>query len=364
MVNLKLNRKLTFRTYKFLSSPEIDCVLTHLDILKDLKNKQYRPVYFLHGEEDYFIDLVSDYIEEKVLNEAEKSFNLTILYGKEVNHLAVLDSARRYPMMSPYQVVILKEAQDMKDLEELIRYVENPMESTLLVICYKHATYNKFNGKFGRMLKDKAVILEAKKLYDNKLPDWIIAYVKSKGLRIQPDVAILIGEYLGTDLSKVTNELDKLSLNLPTDSLVTTQLVEQHIGISKEYNIFELQKALASKDTEKTNRIVFYFVANSKKNPMVMTVSSLATFFTKVYMLHFLKGKNQDEIVKALDLRSAWFLKDYQLAQKNYTLPQVEQAISRLREYDLKSKGVDFNTTSMDEGELLKELTWHLLHPQ
>jgi DNA polymerase-3 subunit delta len=337
--------------------------MTHLDILKDLKSGTYKPVYFLHGEESYFIDMVCDYIEDKVLSDAEKGFNQTVLYGKEANYQLVVDNASRYPMMSPYQVVILKEAQEMKDLEELVKYVEKPLNSTLLVICYKHKPFTKFKGKFGKAIQQKAVILEAKKLYDNQIADWVRDYLKKGKLLAETETSHLIAEYLGNDLSKVSNELDKLILNLPEGSKVTPVEVEKHIGISKDYNIFEFQKAIAGRQIQKANRIANYFTANEKKNPLVMIISSLSGFFSKVYMLQHLKGKSQDEILSVMKFRSAWFLKDYQQAASVYKPHQVENIIATLKTYDLKSKGVDFNNTNAPEGALLKELLWKILHP-
>ncbi|HMR42589.1 MAG TPA: DNA polymerase III subunit delta [Saprospiraceae bacterium] len=336
--------------------------MTHQEILKSLQQKIYRPVYFLHGEEPFFIDLISNYIESNVLEEAEKSFNQTILYGKETDHLTVLDNARRYPMMSPYQVVILKEAQEMRDLEELTKYLEKPLDSTILVIAYKHKSYNKFNGKFGRLLREKAVILESKKLYDNQVADWIIQYMKAKNYQLAANVAALIAEYLGTDLSKIVNELEKICLNVPAGATITLVQVEENIGISREFNIYELQSALAAKDIGKTMRIVQHFAANERKNPLVLIIGSLSGFFTKLYMLHFVKNRPEAEILKTLDLRSAWFLKDYTLAAKQYNLAKTESILQLLKEYDLRSKGVETNTTNIPEGALLKELAWKILH--
>lgn len=336
--------------------------MTHTDILKDLKKGIYKPVYFLHGEESFFIDMVSDYIEEKVLSDAEKGFNQTILYGKESDHQLVVDNASRYPMMSKYQVVLLKEAQEMRDLDELINYIEKPLDSTILVISHKHKPFKKFNTKFGKALKKHAVILESKKLYDNQVADWIRDYLKKGKLLPEPETCQLIAEYLGTDLSKVSNELDKLILNLAPGSKVTPAEVEKHIGISKDYNIFEFQKAIAGRQIQRSNRIAIYFTANEKKNPLVVIIASLTGFFTKVYQLHHLKGQAQETILNVLGLRSAWFLRDYQLAAKNYQLQQVESIIAVLKEYDLKSKGVDFNATNAPDGALLKEMLWKVLH--
>lgn len=337
------------------------CNMTYQEILKELKQKKYRPIYFLHGAEAYFIDVISDYIEDKVLTETEKAFNLTILYGKEANHLTVVDSARRYPVMSERQVVIIKEAQEMKSLPDLMTYIEKPLDSTLLVICHKHKPFN-LNSKFGKLLKEKALVFDAKELYDNQVPDWITTYLKEKKRRINAPAANLIAEYLGTELSKIANELDKLALNLPTDTEVQEKHVEEHIGISKDYNVFELQKALGTRDVLKANRIVNYFAANPRKNPLPVVLGSLYNFFSKIYMLHFVRNLSEKEMLEALQLRSAYFLKDYRSALPHFPLAKTQQVIGFLKEYDLKSKGVDYNSTGKEEGELLKELVWRILH--
>ncbi|MEM6316692.1 MAG: DNA polymerase III subunit delta [Bacteroidota bacterium] len=334
---------------------------TFSSILNDLKKKQYQPVYFLHGNEAYFIDAISDYIEKNVLSDGEKSFNQTILYGKEVDFKQVVDTARRYPMMAPYQVVILKEAQEMRTLKELAAYVEKPAATTILVICHKH---KRFDGrsKFGKLLKKQAVFFEAKKLYDNQLPDWIYNYLQEKGLTIKPAAMALVAEYLGTDLSKVVNELDKLAINLPKGTNITAQHIQNNIGISKDYNVFELQKALGQKQVTKVNRIVKYFGANPRKNPMVMLVGSLYNYFSKIYMLHSLKNLGDQDIQKALKLSSSFFLREYRNSARNYPRPKTEKVLSILKEYDLKSKGVDNNTMNNPDSELMKEMVWRILH--
>lgn len=335
--------------------------MTFDQIIASLKKKEYKPVYFLYGKEAYFIDAISDYIEDNVLSESERAFNHTVLYGKDADHLAVVDSARRYPMMSQYQVVILKEAQEMKTLKELQTYVEKPSNSTILVICHKHKTFN-INTKFGKALKSNALVFQSKKLYDNQVPDWIKNYLKSKKLQIGPAGSELLAEYLGSDLSKVANELDKLAINMEPGSEVTAQHIEENIGISKEYNIFELQKALGVRDILKANRIVKYFTANPKSSPLPVLIGSLYNYFSKVYMLHFLKNAPDQELQSKLGLRSAFFLKEYKAAARVYSPKRTEWVISVLKDFDLKSKGVDFNSTGKPEGELLKEMVWRILH--
>lgn len=335
--------------------------MKYLDIIKELKAGKYRPVYFLHGAEAYFIDAVADYIEAHALSEAERGFNQTILYGKDTDHLTVVDAARRYPMMAERQVVILKEAQEMRSLKDLIGYVEKPSETTVLVIAHKHKKFNT-NTKFGKALKKHAVILDAKKLYDNQVPDWIVQYLKDKKLKITSRAAALLGEYLGTNLSNIANELDKLALNLEQGTEVTVEHIEDNIGISKEYNVFELQKALGMRDVQKANRIIGYFAANPKKNPMPVVLASLYSYFSKVYMLNFLRKTPEKELLSTIGLRSPYFLREYRMTQRNYPLPKTQQVIAYLREYDLKSKGVGYQSTGKPEGELLRELTWKILH--
>ncbi|MEM1121149.1 MAG: DNA polymerase III subunit delta [Bacteroidota bacterium] len=335
--------------------------MTFSQIITSLKNKQYQPVYFLHGNESYFIDAIADYIEKNVLSEGEKSFNQTILYGKEIDFKQVVDTVRRYPMMAPYQVVIVKEAQEMRTLKELATYVEQPAATTILVICHKH---KRFDGrsKLGKVLKKKAVLFESKKLYDNQLPDWIHNYLRDKGFTIKPAATALIAEYLGTNLSKVVNELDKLAINLTKGTDITQQHIQNNIGISKDYNVFELQKALGQKQVTKVNRIIQYFGANPRKNPMVMLVGSLYNYFSKIYMLHFLRNAGDQEVQKALKLSSSFFLREYRASARNYPKQSVTKVLGILKEYDLKSKGVDNNTMSNPDSELMKEMVWRILH--
>ncbi len=335
--------------------------MTHQQILAELKQKKFRPVYFLFGKEPYFIDSISDYIEKNALTEGEKAFNQVVLYGRDVDHLAVIDNARRYPMMSQHQVVIVKEAQDMKDLKELAKYVENPTPSTILVICHKHKTFTK-TTKFAKLLKSKAVFFESSKLYDNQVPDWITGQLKQHNLRIGHGTAALMAEYLGTDLSLIVHELDKLTLHLAPGTEVTSKHVEDYIGISREYNIFELQKAVATHNLGKVARIMKNFISNPKRNPFIMVTASLSSFFTKVYMLHFLKNKPDMEVQKALNLRSSYALRDYRSALRFYSKSKTEKVIGLLKEYDLKAKGVEFNSVGKEDGALLKELIFKILH--
>jgi DNA polymerase-3 subunit delta len=332
------------------------------EILRDIKAKRFFPVYFLHGEEPFFIDQVADAVEAHALPEAERGFNQTVLYGKEMDHITLLDYLRRYPMMSERQVVILREAQEMKSLTELTAYMENPMPSTVFVVCHKHKKVDS-RTKFGKSLQGKSIVLlESKKLYDNQVADWISSFCKSHHLHIDNAAAALMAEYLGADLSRIANELDKLMLNLPAGTTITPAHIQEYVGISKEYNLFELQKALALRDVSKVARMQHYFASNIRKNPLIVTISSLYSYFSKVYMLHSLKGSPDAEILKTLDLRSDWFLKEYRIAANHYQPHQTIAVIALLKEYDLRSKGVNNDNTSTGEEELMKELFWRILH--
>lgn len=333
--------------------------MTFPQIIKELKAKRYAPIYLLHGNESYYIDKISKYIEDNVLTEGEKSFNQMVLYGKDTDHKTLIDACSRYPMMASHQVVILKEAQEMKTLKDILPYIEKPVHTTILVICFKH---KKFDGrtKFGKLLKQKALIFESKKLYDNQIPDWIQSYLKDKKLSIAPSAAALVAEYLGEDLSKVSNELDKLAINLAPGTEVNEKHIQEQIGISKEYNVFELQKALGSKNVVKSNRIINYFISNPKKNPLVVVVGTLFNFFSKVYLTHFLKNSSEREMMEKLGVRHAFFLKDYKLAARNYPYQQSQAVISILKEYDLKSKGVE--RVNATDGDLMKEMIFKILH--
>lgn len=333
--------------------------MTFEEILSQLKNKVYNPVYFLMGEETYFIDIISDYIADNVLDEAEKSFNQTIFYGKDSDINTIINSARRYPMMTQYQVVIIKEAQLLKDIDNLIYYVEKPLPSTILVVCYKYGTLDKRKKLYTALTKN-AIVLESSKLYEDQIPSWIGSYVKARKCSIETPAAHMMVEFLGDDLSKIANELDKLIITLPTENrIISPAHIEKNIGISKDYNNFELQKALIQKDILKANRIVNYFSQNQNLNPITLTIGILFSFFSKLLLYHTLADKSQKNAATVLKIRP-FFVKDYELASKRYSLKKTTDIISCLREYDLKSKGV--NNTSTPAGELLKELVFKILH--
>lgn len=329
-------------------------------ILSDLKNKVYKPVYFLMGEEPYFIDEISDFITKEVLTDDEKVFNQVILYGKDIDAIAIIDASRRFPMMARYQVVIVKEAQNIRNIEELIHYVEKPLKSTILVVNYKYKTLDKRKKLYSSIEKHGGVVLSSDKIYEDKVPGWISKYLTQRGHAIAPEASAMIAEFLGNDLSKVVNELNKLLITMPANSKkITADMVEKNIGISKEFNNFELQKALVARDVLKSNRIIDYFEKNPKDNPMVLTISSLFSFFTKVFTYHFLKDKSKGAVASALKI-NPYFVSEYELAAKRYGPPKLVEIISLLREYDLKSKGV--GNSSASDGDLLKEMIFRILH--
>lgn len=335
--------------------------MDYLDIIKEMKKGDYRPIYFLHGEEPYFIDAITEFAEANCLNETEKAFNQTIIYGKDTSYMQVVDAARRMPMMAPRQLVIIKEAQSMRDLASLESYINQPSLSTVLLICHKHKKL-RMNTKLGKVLKEKSLVFESKKLYDNQVPSFVKKYIKNLKLNIDEAAAGLLSEYLGTDLGKVVNELDKLAINLKSGSLVDVKTIEDNIGISRSYNVFELQKALAIMDKEKIYRILNYFSAQPKKNPFVLVVGSLYNFFSKVLIYHEVAKKDEQTILSALSLKSKFFLKDYRAAARTFPFAKTKEIIAILHEYDLKSKGVGMNLTNVPDGDLCKEMVFKIIH--
>ncbi len=329
------------------------------DILSDLRNKIYKPVYFLHGEEEYFIDIITDYIADNILDEAEKEFNQTILYGKDVNAGSIIDTARRYPMMASYQVVIVKEAQVLTTLNDMIGYTDNPVDSTILVICYKHKAYDS-RKSLAKSIQKTGVVFKSDRLPEYKLPAWINEQVKAAGFSITPEAGRLLTASLGSNLTKIRMELGKLMLNVEPGGVINEDVIEENIGISKEFNIFELQKAMGTGDIYKVNLICKHFAANPKSNPFVLTIMLLYQFFTKLLILHSLKDKSQDNIVAAEISVRPYFVRDYRTAAKRFDQARIIKAINLLREYDLKFKGV--NNASVKEGELLREMIFRMMH--
>jgi DNA polymerase-3 subunit delta len=328
-------------------------------LMKDLQNKIYRPIYFLTGDEPYYIDKVTEFMMQNILTESEKAFNQTVIYGKDADALAVTNFARRFPMMANYQLVVLKEGQEIKNFEDMIHYVDNPLKSTILVINYKYKSLDK-RKKIYKSLQENAVIYESKKLYENKIPDWISKSLAKRKYKIEPKAAILLTEFLGNDLSRISNELDKLVIVLADPAKMITSLdIERNIGISKEYNNFELQNAIGAKDVLKANRIINYFADNQKNNNIVQTLSILYLFFSKILIYHSLTDKTGNHVAASLKI-PPFFVNEYEAASRNYGASKVIQIISLLREYDAKSKG--FGNVSADAGALLKELIFKILH--
>lgn len=333
--------------------------LSYKQILNSLNKKEYFPIYFLHGEESFYIDELTKYIEENVLDETAKAFNQTILYGKEIDYKTVLDSARRYPVMSERQVVIIKEAQELKTLDKLESYFQNPLDSTILVLAHKYKKLDK-RKKYAKALtgSNKVCVFESTRLYDNQVPNWINNYLKDKNIAIKPAATTLLAEYLGTNLSKISNELDKLTINLPQGAAIDKHIIQKNIGISKDFNVFELQHALGKRDHFKSFLIVKYFIANPKNHPLPMITATLYNFFSKVYICQSMLRSSDGEIASAIGANK-FFVKDYKVAAKSYNRPQIEAIIATLKEYDLRSKGV--NNSSIPHGELLREMIVKIL---
>lgn len=337
------------------------------DILKDIKARKFKPVYLLHGDEAYYIDKISDYIEKNALSDAERGFNQTIVYGKDTDIMTILNAAKRFPMMSDYQVVIVKEAQDLKygkdddkkGMDPFLSYLENPSLSTILVLCHKYGKFDK-RKKTYKAIEKRGLVFESAEIYESKVPAWVEEFVREKNYRIHARAAAVLAEYLGNDLSKVANELEKLMLNVSSSQEISVDDIHNNIGISKEYNVFELQAAVARKDAFKVNQIINYFAANPKSNPMPLVLGALNTYFTKVLKYHYAKDKSPQGLAKELGV-NPYFVKDYEVAGKNFSKVKTFNVISYLREFDLKTKGVD-STGNISDGELMKELFFKIIH--
>ncbi len=327
-------------------------------ILSDLKNRKFAPIYLLMGDEAFYIDRITQYIADHVLTADEKSFNQIILYGKDTDATTVDMAARRFPMMSQHQVVIVKEAQDMKKIEDLQFYASSPNPSTILVLAHKHKSYDK-KRKLYKAIDDKGVVFESKKLYDNQIPGWIDKYIKEQNYQITPVACSLLSEFLGNDLNKIANEIDKLRISLPQGSQITPEHIEQNIGISKEFNNFELIAAITQRDVLKANRIINYFGSNQKDYPIFVTISSLFGFFSKILLYHFTPDKSDKNLATVLQV-NPYFMKDYHTAAKRFIPKKTVEIIGYLREYDLKCKGV--NNVSTSPHDLLRELIFKILH--
>ena len=333
---------------------------TYEEIARDLKNRIYKPVYYLMGEESYYIDRISEYIAQTVLNENEKEFNQTILYGADTDIATIINAAKRYPMMSQYQVVIVKEAQGVKNIDELSYYLQKPLESTILVLCHKHGVLDR-RKKLAAEIEKVGVLFESKKIKDAQLTGFITSYLKRKSIEIEPKASEMMAEFVGTDLSRMAGELEKLIITLPKgQKRITPEQIEQNIGISKDYNNYELRNALIIKDVFKANQIIKYFEENPKTNPLQMTLSVLFNFFSNLMLAYYAPEKSEQGIAAQLGLKSPWQSKDYLAAMRRYSGVKVMQIIGEIRYCDAKSKGV--GNSSLGDGELLRELVYKILH--
>ncbi|WP_396171404.1 DNA polymerase III subunit delta [Flavobacterium sp.] len=328
-------------------------------IVNDIKAGNIKPIYFLMGEETYYIDKLSDYMEQNILTEDEKGFNQTVLYGRDVTIEDVISTAKRYPMMSELQVVIVKEAQDLaKTIDKLETYAENPMPSTVLVFCYRNKTLDK-RKKVTKHLTKNGVVYESKKMYENQVGDWIKRVLSGKNYSIEPKANAMLVEFLGNDLSKINNELEKLQIILPKGSTITPKHIEENIGFSKDFNNFELLNALGSKNQLKAYQIAQYFSDNPKANPLVVTTSTVFGFYVKLLKYHGLKDRNPKNVAAVLGV-SPFFLKDYDVALRNFPMKKVSQIVSSLRDVDVKSKGVGAN--ALPQSDLLKEMLFKIFN--
>lgn len=334
--------------------------ITYEDIIKDLKAKQYKPIYYLMGEESYYIDLISDYITENVLTESEKEFNLSVVYGADVDVSTIINAAKRYPMMSEYQVVVVKEAQNIKNMDELSYYLQKPLNSTILVICHKHGSLDR-RKKLAAEIEKTGILFESKKLKDNMISGFISSYLKKRGIDIEQKSSAMIAEFVGTDLSRLTGELEKLIITMPSgQKRVTPEQIEKNIGISKDYNNFELKNALIERDVLKANQIIKYFAENPKSNPIQVTLSLLFNFYSNLMLAYYAPEKSEQGIAQQLGLKSTWQSKEYMTAMRKYSGVKVMQIIGEIRNCDAKSKGV--GNSSANNGDLLRELVYNILH--
>ena len=323
-----------------------------------IKKGDLKPIYFLMGEEAYYIDKISDFIEENVLDEAEKGFNQMVLYGRDVAIDDIVSNAKRYPMMAERQVVIVKEAQDLsRTIEKLAQYAENPQPSTVLVLNYKYKKLDKRKALY-KAINKVGVVYESKKLYENQVADWIRRVLSGQNYNISPKAAQMLVEFLGTDLSKIDNELNKLKIVLPEGTQITPEHIEENIGISKDFNNFELRKAVGERNVVKAHQIAKYFEDNPKDNPMVVTIALLFNFFSQLLHLHGMSDKNPRNVASALKV-NPYFVNEYLTAARNYPMKKVSSVIGLLREYDVKGKGVGSN--AVPQGDLLKELLVRVL---
>ncbi len=321
-------------------------------IINDWKKKSFKPIYWFEGEEEFFIDKAIEYAEHHILSESEASFNLSVFYGKDANWPDIINACKRYPMFAERQVVLLKEAQQMRDVEKLESYIDNPLSSTIFVVSYKDKKLDA-RKKFAKLVKEKGVLVSTKKMYDKELPQWTQELLQSKGLTITPKGLALLVDHIGNDLTRIENEIDKLSVNLGKRTSITEDDIEKYIGVSKDFNVFELQAALAAKDLSRSIRIIQYFEANPKAAPIQLVLPSLYSFFSKVFMVFGADSQDERAIATAIGV-NPFFMKDYMQAARLYTYPGVEKVLLLLHSYNLKSVGV--GNIGTEDASLLKEL--------
>ena len=332
--------------------------MTHEQVLSDLKAGKYKNIYLLHGDEPYFIDTLVAWMEHHILTEDAQAFNQTVVYGKDVDYKAIIDEARQYPLMSDKRVIIVKEAQEMKTLKDLSDYAKRPVPHTILILVHKHKTFDK-RLALAKALSDQ-LVFESKKMYDNQLPAWILGYARSIQLGIDDKMAQILADYLGNDLSKIANELDKLALSQGRGVKISLEVIQDQIGISKEFNVFELQKALGEKNKAKSFLIAKYFADNPKENPIQVTVINLFGYFQKALIAAQYQSEGDAVLQKKLGLTTAYFVKDYRAVARNFPVSKIRSILMRIRTTDVESKGV--NNKSKDDGQLLTELIYFILN--
>jgi DNA polymerase-3 subunit delta len=347
------------------------------NIIASLKAKKYAPIYFLEGEEPYYIDQIADYVENNVLDESEKEFNQTILYGKDTDLISLISAAKRFPMMSERQVIIVREAQEIKNLTETVNvkikskntkketeispfeeYALKPLSTTILVICYKYKSLDKRTG-LAKSMDKHTVMFNSEKIKDYKLAEWIAKYTLDHKIKINPKAVQMLADHLGNDLSRIVNELNKLAINKKNDDEITPDDVQQFIGISKDFNVFELQNAIAAKDILKANKIIDYFAKNPKEHPFEMNIAVLYTYFSKLLFYQTLPSKNPSDVMSQMRV-SFPQIKDLETAGRNYSLDKLVRIIGYLHDYDMRSKGMDGFQT--EKGELMREMLFKILH--
>jgi DNA polymerase-3 subunit delta len=335
--------------------------VTYDSVLRDLRKKVYFPIYFLMGEEDFFIDKVSNFIIDNVLSETEKDFNMTVVYGSDIEDVAsIVNLAKRYPMMAEHQVVVVKEAQNIKTLEALVPYLEKPQKSTLLVICYKHGVIDK-RKKLASTIGKTGVLFESKKYRDYQLPAFIKSYLSDKNITIDPKASDMLSNHVGADLSRMSGELDKLIITLEQGrKVITPEDIEKNIGISKDYNNFELLNAVQEKNVLKANTIIKYFAENPKSNPIQVTTATLFNFFANLMLAYYSPDKSAQGLGNFLNIHNSWQVKNYQTAMRLYNAWKVMSIISDIRRADAMSKGV--GNVSVNDGDILNELIFKILH--